>query len=231
MIGAVLVTGASGFLGQAVVPRLLEKGCTVHALSRHPLSNSDGVVPLAGDITKPNLGLASCPDGIEAVLHMAALLDLTERHRDRVWEVNVTGTQNVLEFCSRHRVHRLFFVSTAYTKGRNTYERSKARAESMVMQSGLHTTILKPSILIGDSQMHGLPPPGNFYTVTSAVDRVKRWVETTAGLPQLKLTIRLPGNPEGELNLIPVDRAAEGIVEAVVQDKACLLYTSPSPRD
>lgn len=234
----ILVTGASGFMGQAVVPGLLDKGHTVYGLSRHPPKGRYGsqFIPVAGDVTSYNLGLSKWPAaggpaaGVDAVLHMAAMLDLTERHRERVWGVNVGGTRNVVDFCKTHGIARLFFVSTAYTKSRNTYERSKEAADEVVALSGLRTTILKPGILIGHSRLHGLPPPGNFYTVVAAVDRVKRWIERRTGLPQLKLTIRLPGDPDGKLNLIPIDTAAEEIVRIVDQDLEGTFYiTNPEP--
>ncbi|GAI55045.1 unnamed protein product, partial [marine sediment metagenome] len=58
---AILVTGASGFIGSILTKRLLEGGHRVYALSRHPPSAAGNLISLVGDITEPNLGLEWVP--------------------------------------------------------------------------------------------------------------------------------------------------------------------------
>ena len=130
-MGAVLLTGATGFVGTELLDRLLERGDRpVHALVRaaddhaaaerlpaHPRLNV-----LAGDIEQPGLGLseanrARVAEEVTTVVHCAASvsfdLSLEESRR-----INVDGTRNVLELAERcSRLERLTYVSTAYVAG------------------------------------------------------------------------------------------------------------------
>jgi thioester reductase-like protein len=130
-MGAVLLTGATGFVGTELLDRLLERGDRpVHALVRAPddraaaerLPAHSRLHVLAGDIERPGLGLsetarARLAEEVTTVVHCAASvsfdLSLEESRR-----VNVDGTRNVVEFAERcPRLQRLTYVSTAYVAG------------------------------------------------------------------------------------------------------------------
>ncbi|GAI98998.1 unnamed protein product, partial [marine sediment metagenome] len=106
----ILVTGASGFLGSALIPRLLEKGHKVYCLSRHPPEAKENLIPLTGDILKYCLGLEEIPADIEAVQHLAGLHNLGEDKDGSIWATNVTGTRNVIDFCLKHKIPHLYFT-------------------------------------------------------------------------------------------------------------------------
>lgn len=136
-----LFTGFPGFIGERLLPRLLERRqgavfvCLVQPAfaaaaersvadieARHP--HARGRIRLAaGDITLPGLGV----DGDEALVrslvgayHLAAIYDLAVR-REPAMRVNVEGTRNVLQFLARApRLERLHYVSTAYVSGTAT---------------------------------------------------------------------------------------------------------------
>ena len=210
-----LVTGASGFVGQALTPKLLARGYRVYGLSRHPPIGSRDLIPIIGDITEPNLGLRGAPKDIAAVYHLAGLHSLGEDKDGSIWETNVEGTKNVLDFCTTHKIPRLFFTSTAYTQGRNTYERSKARCELLLQDSDIPVTVFKPSIIMGTKEH---PYPGHFAQFTTLVARIHRRVELirrkTEGLlrlPVIEPLFRIKGNPQGRLNLIPVSKVIEAM--------------------
>jgi thioester reductase-like protein len=137
----VLFTGFPGFIGERLLPRLLERRpdavfvCLVQPRfaeaaarsladieARHP--HTRGRIRLVGgDITLPGLGLAGA-DGmlpsVSAAYHLAAVYDLAVA-RDLGMRVNVDGTRNVLEFLSHApRLRRLHYVSTAYVSGTTT---------------------------------------------------------------------------------------------------------------
>jgi len=141
--GTVLLTGFPGFLGERLLPRLLELRpgarccCLVQpkfqplaeaALDRlearhHQVRERVEIVP--GDITEERLGLA--PDAtsrlqrdITGCFHLAAVYDLAVR-RDVAMRVNVDGTRNLLRFLQEARAfERLDYVSTAYVSGAAT---------------------------------------------------------------------------------------------------------------
>ncbi len=138
-MAAIFFTGFPGFLGSALLPKVLarspgdEATCLVQsrwmALARervaalaaaHP--TLFGRVHLAdGDITQPDLGLAGAAALAERVVdifHLAAVYDLSVG-RELAVRVNVEGTSNLLAFAARCRsLHRLHYVSTCYVSGR-----------------------------------------------------------------------------------------------------------------
>jgi thioester reductase-like protein len=130
-MGAVLLTGATGFVGTELLDRLLERGDRpVHALVRaaddqaaaERLPAHPRLKVLAGDIEQPGLGLseanrARLAEEVTTVVHCAASvsfdLSLEESRR-----INVDGTRNILELAERcSRLERLTYVSTAYVAG------------------------------------------------------------------------------------------------------------------
>ena len=227
-----LVTGASGFLGSALIPKLLEKGHTVYALSRHPPAEAKNLIPLTGDITLPNLGLGDVPKDIEAVHHLAAIHRLGEDKDGSIWKTNVEGTENVIDYCIGNGISNLKFCSTAYVAGRNNYERSKALCETMVKQSNIpKITIFKPSIIMG-TEHHFYP--GHFaqfvLLVVKAHQRaepIRRRIEGSLRLPILEPVFRMKANPEGKLNLVPIDAVAQAMAE--IEEPGTYWLTSPNP--
>ncbi len=94
-----LVTGAAGFLGQALVRALTVRGDAVRALVRRPEPALDrpGVEVQLGDATDPRALLAAV-HGVEVVFHLAGLRRAAER--DSFWRVNVGSTRLLLDACA-----------------------------------------------------------------------------------------------------------------------------------
>ena len=227
-----LVTGGTGYLGSELLPLLSDH--TIFALYRKKHPNVPGVCWLEGDVTLPGLGLAKVP-AVDGIFHCAGLIDLSSGKREQVWAVNVKGTVNVLNLCKKQRIPRLWYVSTAYTQGRNPYEFSKRAAEQMVEASGLKITIYKVAIIAGNFQNWAASGAEGFYAVARIIanvhrraEIVRRKVEGTLRLPPLELTVRLQGDPDATLNLVPVDWVAKNMVGTMGREGVIYL-TNPNP--
>lgn len=214
---SLLITGASGFLGSALIPKLLERGHKVYALSRHPPEARENLIPLVGDVTEPDLGLKEVPDDITAVHHLAAIHRLGNNQEEEIWQTNVGGTINVIEFCKKYEIPHLLFTSSAYTQGRNPYEQSKAYCEWMVSNSSIpKVTIFKPSIIMGTPQHFYPGHVSQFVSLLIKLHQraeiIRRKIEGTLRLPVLEPVFRMKANPGGRLNLISIEDVAEAMV-------------------
>ena len=137
---------------------------------------ADRVDLVVGELTAQGLGLSDADakrlDDVAEVWHLAAVYDLAVGE-EIARRVNVDGTDRVLELCrSLPGLERLHYVSTCYVSGeydgefreddlemgqtfRNHYEETKYEAERLVrqaMSAGLHATIYRPGIVVGDSR-------------------------------------------------------------------------------
>ena len=134
-MSTLLMTGFPGFLGSALLPRLLARREGVDAVclvqdkhletARARLAELETANPhivgrvelVTGDITRPGLGLESDPDDVSEVWHLAAVYDLTVPEAI-ARKVNIDGTANVLAFCvAQPGLQRLQYVSTCYVSG------------------------------------------------------------------------------------------------------------------
>jgi len=238
---AILVTGASGYIGKTLVDRLLSRGHKVYGLSRHPPAARKNLIPLKGDITLPNLGLPATEDlkDITIVYHLAGVHTLRIEDRDdEIYMTNVKGTRNVLNFCLAHDVPRLEYTSTAYAWPDNPYGRSKDQTERELAlpHDKLKVTIWKPSIVMGTMDN---PYPGHFNLFVSALikthqraDLIRRKIEGTMRLPVIEPLFRVKGNPEGKLNLVPIEAVTEALAEIAETESEredIVWLTNPSP--
>jgi len=117
-----LVTGGAGYIGSVVANLLLEAGHDVVVLddlSRgHAAAIPDGAEHVAVSLGDPP-ALAAALEGVDAVLHFAALALVAEsvEHPERYWRNNVVGTLNLLDAMRANGVGRLVFSSTCATYG------------------------------------------------------------------------------------------------------------------
>ena len=122
------VTGATGFIGRHLVAELLKRDGTIHALVREGsrgkldalaqrLGAPEGrIVPVAGDLSKPGLGIEGFDQPIDHLFHLAAVYDI-EADEESSERANVEGTQHVIEFANAHDVGRFHHTSSIAVAG------------------------------------------------------------------------------------------------------------------
>ncbi|MBL7020632.1 MAG: NAD-dependent epimerase/dehydratase family protein [Nitrospinaceae bacterium] len=144
----ILLTGASSGLGVALIRRLSNSpDLEIKAMVHRSLVNIDGCEARQGDLDKPEL-LARAVDGIDTVIHMAALTSSAQE--SEYFRTNVAGTQNLVDACVLAGVKRIIHISSrAASLDGGGYSRSKLEAEECVKKSGLQWLILRPSEVYG----------------------------------------------------------------------------------
>ena len=108
----VLVTGGAGFLGGAIVERLLATGDEVRSISRgyYPKLESLGVEQVQGDLSNKSDVERACHDR-ELVFHVASKFGIWGDYDD-FYQTNVIGTQNIIDGCRAQNVAKLVYTST-----------------------------------------------------------------------------------------------------------------------
>ena len=173
-----LVTGGGGFLGGAIVGRLVDAGWEVRSLARgdYPDLRARGVDVHRGDITDA-AAVARAAAGCDVVFHVAARVGVGGPARP-YRAANVDGTANVIAACRRQGVGRLVFTSSpsvvhggADLAGATealpypdrhpaAYPATKAEAERLVLAANgpsLATTSLRPHLVWGPGDTHLVP--------------------------------------------------------------------------
>jgi dihydroflavonol-4-reductase len=219
----VLVTGASGFVGAAVVRALLASGYRVRALRRpsSPSANLDGLdVELReGDLRDP-ASLAAAMAGARDLIHVAADYRLWARDPEELIRTNRDGTGHVMRAAQAAGIERIVYTSSvatlAYANGIpsdetrrlqetaaiGAYKRSKIAAETLVEQmiacEALPAVIVHPSTPLGPRDIR--PTPTGRIVIEAAMGRIPGYVDTG-------------------LNLVHVDDVARGHVMALERGK------------
>lgn len=144
----IALTGATGFVGQAVLDEAEARGLPLRALTRRRQTARPGVTWIEGSLTD-HAALAKLVEGTTAVLHVAALTTAPEAGSFTV--ANVTGTQDLLAAATTAGAKRFVFVSSlsAREPGLSLYGNSKAAAEKLVAASTLDWTVVRPPGVYG----------------------------------------------------------------------------------
>lgn len=209
-----LVTGATGFVGAAVARALIRTGVDVRVLARSDADpkNLEGlpVERIAGDL-RDKESLRQALSGCRQLYHVAAHYALWAKNPSIFYEINVTGTRNLLEAAREVGIERTVYCSTIGAIGlppggglgteetpvsleqmAGHYKRSKYLAEQEVLRlaaEGLPVVIVNPSAPVGESDVKPTP------TGQVIVDFMKG---------------RMPAYIETGMNIIDVDDVATG---------------------
>jgi dihydroflavonol-4-reductase len=176
----ILVTGATGHIGNVLIRKLLEQGEKVRALvwrgeDTTPIEDL-AVEQVVGDVLDP-ASLESAMEGVETVYHLAGIISIMPGRNPLVWKVNVEGSRNVLDAARRASIRRLVYTSSIHAITRaphgvamdeslgfdqnnpyGEYDRSKAAASLEVQKAaneGLDAVIVCPTGVIGPYDFRG----------------------------------------------------------------------------
>jgi NADH dehydrogenase len=144
-----LLTGATGLVGSALLRRLITEGTQVRCLVRDPrrLGAQRVRVQIAlGDLTDPP-SFRNAMRGVDTVVHLAA--SIRDQPRGSIEELNGIATWRMVRAAQRQGVERFVFFSVlgASTHHRARFFRAKALAEQAVAEAELRSTIFAPSIV------------------------------------------------------------------------------------
>ncbi len=170
----IVVTGATGHIGNVLVRRLVEEGVSVRAVVP-PFEDASPIEGLPVEIVPGDVrdvgSLVMAFQGADAVFHLAGMISILPGIDERLYQVNVEGTRNVIEACFRTGVKRLVYVSSIHAlreppKGTiidesapfdpdnvlGYYARTKAMATLEVLEAveeGLNAVVVCPTGVIG----------------------------------------------------------------------------------
>ncbi|MEO5683379.1 MAG: NAD-dependent epimerase/dehydratase family protein [Chitinophagaceae bacterium] len=173
----IFVTGGTGFLGAYIIKELLQKGYTVRAIRRTnklpffiPATVFNKVEWVEGDVLD-TAALENAMDGIDAVIHSAAMVSFVTADHQLMLKTNIEGTANVVNAALLKNIKRLVHISSVAALGRTSngetvtekkqwedsrintqYAVSKYNAEMEVWRGigeGLNAIIVNPSTILG----------------------------------------------------------------------------------
>lgn len=176
----ILVTGATGHIGNVLVRKLLDQGEKVRALiwrGEDIASIRDmDVEKVEGDVLDP-ASLEPALEGVDTVYHLAGIISIMPGRSPFVWKVNVEGTRNMLDAARHAKIRRLVYTSSIHAIKRaphgtemdeslgfdannpyGEYDRSKASASLEVQEAAhadLDAVIVCPTGVIGPYDFRG----------------------------------------------------------------------------
>lgn len=144
----IALTGATGFVGQAVLDAAEREGIAIRALTRRAQAPREGIDWVEGSLSDPASLTALC-QGSDAVIHVAGLTNTPDPLEFEL--ANVAGTQNLITAVKETKTRRFIFVSSlaAREPKLSLYGASKAQAEALVETSALDWTIVRPPGVYG----------------------------------------------------------------------------------
>lgn len=146
----ILVTGATGFIGQAVVPRLLKEGCLVRCIIRStstwPFAEHPELERVVGDMRDAGSLDRAC-EGIDGICHLAA----AKSDESESAQTNSEGAAHLRTSAEKHHVSFLINISTQSAKlsRRGLYAKTKSEADAIFAASSIPVTTLMPSLVLG----------------------------------------------------------------------------------
>ena len=216
-----IITGAAGHLGSTIIRKLMKEDCAIRGLIL-PSEKAEFVKRVSyftGDVTDSDSldMLFSDLDGYRVyVIHTAGLISISSHDDERLYSVNVKGTENIIAKCIEHNITRMLYVSSVHAipeeeghaitevssfngdSVEGSYAKTKAAATAAVIEACrnglLDAVVVHPSGIIGpydDGRNH-------------LVQLVKMYI-----------TGKLPAGVDGGYDFVDVRDVADGCMNAL----------------
>ena len=195
----IFVTGATGFVGHAVVRTLLAHGflvrCLVRPGSEAALKGFESIDRVPGDVLEPD-GLVASVEGCGALVNLVGIIRESRAHGITFDRLHVQATANMLAVAREAGVKRYVQMSAVGTRPGATsrYHQTKWQAEEIVRASALDWTIVRPSLIYG---------PGDEF-----VSVLARMIRRLPAAPVL-------GDGQYRVQPVAVEHVAEGFARAL----------------
>jgi len=210
-----LLTGAAGVLGQALIDELCDDHDLICLRHRTPLDDPR-VREVAADLQAPGMGLSAAQlsdlaTEVDVVVHSAAATNWRAAPAD-IWRTNLDGTRSMLDLAIRADAS-FFYMSTAFVAnplsaeeqerfpGAAAYLASKTAAEEAVRSAQVPGVILRPSVVMGDSS-------------TGRIARVQGLTRALGGMVKGQVPV-LPGSAGTRIDMVPQDLVARAVGDLV----------------
>ena len=210
----VLVTGAAGFIGQHLCRHLCNSGFQVRSLL-HNAEQKELFAPelelehFTGDLLNTASLEAAC-ENTDVLVHLGGAAHVNNLDEEKLQEINVKGTRNILRAATNKNIQRIVFMSSSLALAAETkrgivtaYGRSKHAAEGLVQeahqQGDIEAVVLRPV------NVYGADMKGNIASMISLIGRG-----------------RLPPLPkvETQISLVGVDDLAQAVILSVNKNDA-----------
>ena len=220
----VLVTGGTGFVGNAVARALAGRGYRVRALVR-PGRDAARLRELGAEVVQGDLldeaSLAAAVDGVEGLFHVAAVYAYWTADPAMLYRVNVDGTTALLAAARQAGVRRAVFTSTVATlkwpgRGRLADERSVASLEEMAGHYKRSKWLAEQAALTANGD-------GFAVVVVNPTAPFGPWDARPTPTGRIVLEFmrrRMPGYVQSGINVVDVDDVAAGHVSAFERGRA-----------
>jgi farnesol dehydrogenase len=222
----VLVTGATGFIGEHLCKTLAKEGITVHALYRAEnkakILISKNIKLFKGEVNDVR-SLEKAMQNCTQVYHVAAFAKVWDKDPNAAWKINVEGTRNVLNIAQKIGIQKIVYVSTAGVYGpsqkgtevsessnRNKhcygmYEQSKAAAEELIRQI---SNEFMPVVIVNPTRVFG---PGQLTESNSVTKMIIGYKKGSWRV--------IPGNGKSKGNYVYVNDVVNGLLQAMANGR------------
>lgn len=213
----ILVTGATGFVGQKLVDYLSAQGLDVRVIVRNPEKAKvfpKNIEIIKGDVTDPQSLITATKD-IDSVFHLAGVVGYSKAQRPEMERVNVQGTQNVIDAMVHNKVRKILHFSSVVAVG-SSFTPTSMSEDSEFNLHHLNLGYFETK-LEAEKRVKAAFSDGKFDAVIVNPSTIYGYGDATKGSRKFQIKAaqgKLPAYPPGGVNVIAVEDVCECTLRA-----------------